>query len=109
MLQVAPGGTIALADLPVDHQRLYRAAADDPEAFTEISCYCGCEAFLDHRHLYDCFVRPSGSWERHATGCAVCLAEAEQVLEGRAGDVPIDEIGRQIDATFGGITDSTDT
>lgn len=108
MLQVAPDGTIALADLPADHQRLYKAAVDDPEAFTQVRCYCGCETFLDHRYLYDCFVRPDGGWERHATGCAVCLAEAQQVLDLRADSVPIDEIATHIDLRFGGITEPTD-
>lgn len=109
MIEVAPGGEIALADLPADHQALYEAAAGDPEAFTEVRCYCGCESFLGHEDLYACFVRPDGQWERHATGCAVCLNEAEQVIEDREHDVPIDEIVARIDDRFGGITADTTT
>jgi hypothetical protein len=104
MLSVAPGGTIALASLPADHQELYRAAAADPEAFEAVACYCGCESFLDHRHLGDCFVRADGGWERHATGCAVCLAEARELIDLRATDTPIDEISARIDARYGAIT-----
>lgn len=105
MMQVAPGGEVTLASLPADHQALYTAAHDDPAAFSEVACWCGCEAFLDHRHLLDCFVRPDGTWERHATGCAVCLAEARDVIELRDEDVPVAEIIRRIDRRYGGITD----
>lgn len=104
MLRVAPGGEVALADLPQEHQVLYQAAAGDPDAFTEVRCYCGCESFLDHADLLECFVRPAGGWEAHATGCAVCLAEAEQVLDLRDEGVPIDGITRRIDDQYGDIT-----
>jgi hypothetical protein len=104
MLDVAPGGVVTLDVLPHDHQGLYRAAAADPEAFSAVACYCGCEAFLDHRHLLDCFVRPDGGWERHATGCGVCLGEARDVRDMRADGVPLDEIVRRIDDGYGAIT-----
>lgn len=109
MLAVSPGGAVELASLPADQQVTYRAAADDPEAFSEVRCYCGCESFLGHEDLAACFVRPDGRWERHATGCAVCLNEAEQVIEDRERDVPIDEIVARIDDRFGGITGDTTT
>ena len=107
MLQVAPGGEVALSSLPAEHQVVYRAAAADPDAMTKVRCYCGCEGFLAHRHLLDCFVRPDGGWERHATGCAVCLAEAEEVLGMRADGVGLDEIIQRIDRRYGGITAPT--
>lgn len=107
MLQVAPGGEVEFASLPAEHQVLYEAAAADREAFTQVRCYCGCEDFLAHRHLLDCFERPEGGWELHATGCAVCLAEAEEVAEQRAAGTPMDEIIRRIDNRYGGITATT--
>lgn len=107
VLAVAPGGTVSLASLPAEHQVLYRAAADDPDGFEAVACHCGCEAFLDHRHLLDCFERPDGGWERHATGCAVCLAEARDVIGMRATGTPIDEIARRIDDRYGAITAPT--
>jgi hypothetical protein len=107
MLQLAPGGEVTLTSLPADHQVVYEAAAADEEAMTQVRCYCGCEGFLDHRHLLDCFVRPDGGWERHATGCTVCLAEAEEVLDLRARGVGLDEIVERIDRRYGGITSPT--
>lgn len=107
MMAVAPGGTVELASLPAVHQELYLAAAADPDGFESVHCYCGCEAFLDHRHLLDCFVRPDGSWERHATGCAVCLAEARDVIDLRSDGTPIGEIVQHIDDRYGAITAPT--
>lgn len=107
MLQVSPGGEVELASLPAEHQVLYEAAVADQRAFTQVRCYCGCEDFLAHRHLLDCFERPEGGWERHATGCAVCLAEAEEVVEQRAAGTPMDEIIRRIDNRYGGIAATT--
>lgn len=107
MLAVSPGGTVELASLPAVQQELYRAAASDPAGFEAVRCHCGCEAFLDHRHLLDCFVRPDGSWERHATGCGVCLAEARDVIDLRSDGTPISEIVRHIDDRYGAITAPT--
>jgi hypothetical protein len=107
MLAVAPGGTVDLASLPIVQRELYLAAAADNAGFEAVSCYCGCEAFLDHRHLLDCFVRPDGGWERHATGCAVCLAEARDVIDLRSHRTPISEIVRHINDRYGAITAPT--
>lgn len=108
MLAVSPGGEVRLAELEPDLQELYHAVAADEGAIAEVRCYCGCEAMLDHRSLLDCFVRPDGGWERHAVGCGVCQAEAEQVLAARAAGTPIDQIIDDIDATYGMITEGAD-
>lgn len=107
MMQVAPGGEVTLASLPGEHQVVYEAAAADEEAMTQVRCYCGCESFLDHRQLLDCFVRSDGGWEQHATGCAVCIAEAEEVLEMRANGDDLDQIIERIDRRYSGITAPT--
>lgn len=105
MLAVAPGGIVELDSLPEGHQQMYRAAAADPAAFAAVTCYCGCEQFLDHKHLLDCFVRPNdGAWERHATGCAVCMLQARDVVSMRADNRSLDDIIRQIDDRYSAIT-----
>jgi hypothetical protein len=108
-MEVAPGGEVELASLPADHRHLYEAAADDEDAFSAVRCYCGCEAFLGHATLLECFVRPQGGWERHATGCAVCLGEARDVVKDRQDGLPLDEIVDRIDRRYGGITQPATT
>lgn len=52
-------------------------AADHQSAYRAIPCYCGCEEFLGHHNLYDCFVRSDGKgWDAHAAGCGVCIGES---------------------------------
>ena len=72
-------GVIDLADVPAETAVFYRYAASHREIFEDIPCFCGCMEFVDHRHLYDCFVRPDGQWEAHASGCGVCLGEAATI------------------------------
>lgn len=103
MLAVAPGGSVELSELPDEHVVLYEAARADTETFAQVPCYCGCEDFLAHRHLLDCFVTPDGGWERHATGCGVCLGEAQDVLADQAEGRPLAEILDRIDAKYGAI------
>lgn len=56
----------------------YTAANDQSDLYAEIPCYCGCEEFLAHRHLLDCFVRSDGAgWDAHASTCGVCIAESD--------------------------------
>ena len=55
----------------------YRYAAAHAEAYREIPCWCGCQQYLGHGNLEDCFVRRDGrGWEAHAAGCGVCNGEA---------------------------------
>jgi len=79
MIEVAPGGVIDPSDVPEKVAVLYLGAHAHADVYEQIPCFCGCEAMLGHRHLLDCFARPDGSWEAHATGCGVCLGEATQV------------------------------
>lgn len=73
--------TVSLAALPTETAAMYRYAADHAEQFTQIPCYCGCDRSLGHRNLEDCFVTANGSWDAHASGCAVCTLEASSAQE----------------------------
>jgi hypothetical protein len=73
-IDTAPLDLATVADPIAVH---YRAAEADPVTYREVPCYCGCEEFLGHRHLYDCFVRADGrGWDTHAAGCGICIAES---------------------------------
>lgn len=74
-----------LATVPSEIAGHYGFAREHGEAYAEIPCYCGCEGFLHHRNLHDCFVRSDGKgWDAHAAGCGVCIGEsttARRLLE----------------------------
>lgn len=100
----APAGaspTVQLADLPDATADVYRYAADHANHFTEIPCYCGCERSLEHRNLEDCFVNAAGQWDAHASGCAVCTAEAIAAQEQLDAGVAISEVRQSIVDRFG--------
>jgi hypothetical protein len=60
----------------------YHASKADPGTYRQVPCFCGCEEFLGHRNLYDCFVRADGeSWDAHASGCGICIAESISVQD----------------------------
>jgi hypothetical protein len=75
-MAVAPGGTIRLSEMMPMVAEHYRYAAANPRIYEQVPCFCGCESMLAHRFLLDCFVRPEGGWERHASGCAICTEES---------------------------------
>lgn len=88
----------------------YRTAEHAPEMFAAVPCYCGCEEFLGHRHLLDCFVRPDGAgWEAHAAGCGVCLGEADTVAAVLADGGTAMDARRTVVQRFGGTPPTTPT
>lgn len=91
---------LALASVSPDIAGHYHAATELADVYREIPCYCGCEEFLGHRDLYDCFVRADGQgWDAHAAGCGVCIAESTLARDltdagTPAGDIPAAVIDR---------------
>ena len=80
----------------------YRYAKAHITEYQQIPCWCGCQQFLAHRNLADCFVRADGKgWEAHAAGCGVCNGEAaiaERMLgEGRTAS----DVKTAVDTQFG--------
>lgn len=60
----------------------YLHAAEHPDVYQQVPCYCGCASFADHANLSDCFVRPdTGAWDPHAAGCGICQEEAAVVRQ----------------------------
>jgi hypothetical protein len=81
----------------------YRFAADHPAPYRHVPCFCGCQAMLGHKSLFDCFVRPDGAWEVHASGCAVCMDESIQLRTLLARGASVDRIHDAIVARYGGL------
>jgi hypothetical protein len=107
MMDVAPGGELAFEDIPEQQRAQYLAAAADAETFAAVRCYCGCEGFLDHENLLRCFVRDDGAWERHATGCGICLAQADMVVDLRERGWSVTEVVEAVDDHYATILPTT--
>ncbi len=56
----------------------YIYAAQNPDMVTYLACYCGCagmqhsDRLLSHKSLKDCYLKPDGSYEPHASECKLC-------------------------------------
>jgi hypothetical protein len=81
----------------------YEYALAHPEVLQYIPCYCGCEP-LGHTSNLACYVRREAndgiSLDPHGSGCKICvditLAVKAQMNQG----LPLDQIRKNIDATF---------
>ncbi|MEE8422267.1 MAG: PCYCGC motif-containing (lipo)protein [Dehalococcoidia bacterium] len=91
----APGQNTSVAER-------YLFVAGHRDVISELPCYCGCMQSAGHDSLFDCYYDDAGTYDPHAAGCGVCLAEVDiaEALLARGASVP--EIRASIDATFGG-------
>lgn len=93
---------LELATLTEDVAALYRFADAHQAELVEVPCFCGCEEFLAHESLYDCFVRADGAgYDSHAAGCGVCLGEATVASDLLAAGTPPGEVAQRIIEQFG--------
>jgi len=100
----APGAAppLELASVTDDIARLYRYAEGHRTDFSAIPCFCGCEDFLGHENLYDCFIRSDGAgYDSHAAGCGVCIGEAAVASRLLDADTPATEVADRIVEQFG--------
>ncbi len=56
----------------------YIFAVQNQDKVMYLACYCGCagmqhsDKLLSHRSLKDCYIKPDGSYEPHASECKLC-------------------------------------
>ncbi|HEY9204614.1 MAG TPA: PCYCGC motif-containing (lipo)protein [Candidatus Methanoperedens sp.] len=56
----------------------YIYATQNPDKVMYLACYCGCagmqhsDKLLSHKSLKDCYIKPDGSYEPHASECKLC-------------------------------------
>jgi len=102
-VQAAPAAAgFSLDGMPMDMVTHYGLARANPDVYSQIACYCGCQNMLGHRNLEDCFVTPDGAWESHASGCQVCIDESQMVMRMMDGGMGPQMMSARIDARFGG-------
>ncbi len=56
----------------------YIFAVQNQDTVMYLVCYCGCagmqhsDKLLSHKSLKDCYIKPDGSYEPHASECKLC-------------------------------------
>ena len=108
--RAAPAGAapLELASVSEAIAGHYHAAEDLADTYRQVPCFCGCEEFLGHRDLYDCFVRADGAgWEAHAAGCGVCIAESTTVQDLHAAGTEPAAVSAAIVDRYGVTTPTT--
>ena len=56
----------------------YIFAVQNQDLVMYLACYCGCagmqhsDKLLSHKSLKDCYIKPDGSYEPHASECKLC-------------------------------------
>jgi hypothetical protein len=89
--------------------KAYRIAVRNGDLLRKLPCYCNCAISLGHRSLYDCFLNADGTFNDHASGCAVCDMEAADTATWKAEGKSVQQIRRLIDTTYGHYGEGTKT
>ncbi|KCZ72402.1 hypothetical protein ANME2D_00829 [Candidatus Methanoperedens nitroreducens] len=80
-----------------------------------LACYCGCagmqhsDKLLKHGSLKDCYIRPDGSFEPHASECKLCndiTLEAKELID---KGYSLKDVRKIIDDEYSGRGVGTDT
>ncbi|MCL5027032.1 MAG: PCYCGC domain-containing protein [Chloroflexi bacterium] len=87
----------------------YRIAVRMPEVLEKMPCYCGCGKTNNHHSLKECFIKPDGSYDDHASGCDVCVKEAVDVDNWHRQGKSLAEVRRLLDAKYRDYGQPTDT
>lgn len=90
--------------------------ASDPNnrlTMRSMKCYCGCDAGLDHKSIFYCYVEkllPESKvvYSDHALNCLICQSEVWDAQKWQTEGNGPEEISRLIDLNYGGVG-STDT
>lgn len=102
-----PSG-FALEGLPDKVLHNYQFVESEPQLAARIPCYCGCYS-LGHSNLLDCYIRPEGGYEQHASGCGICGMEADDIERMLGAGQSADAIRASIDAEYSSYGKPTNT
>lgn len=88
----------------------YRTAVQKRDLLARLPCYCGCVALPEepHRSLADCFLNEDGSYDPHASGCAICLDITRDAAIWSAEGRSLAEVRSLVEEKYGDAGPSTD-
>ncbi len=93
----------------------YIFALQNQDKVMYLACYCGCagmqhsEKLIQHKSLKDCYIKPDGSYEPHASECKLCN---DITLEARGllmKGYSLKEVRKIIDGKYSGRGAGTET
>ncbi len=96
-------------------EEAYTFAAQNQDKVMYIACYCGCanmqhsDKLLQHNSLKDCYIRPDGSFEPHASACKICNDITLEVKELLGKGYSLKEVRKAIDEKYSGRGVGTNT
>lgn len=75
---------VEVKEAPKAVQESYQFAVANPDALTDIPCYCGCGS-MGHTSNYACYVESVDSdgtinYESHSLGCSICVDITQDVM-----------------------------
>ncbi len=93
----------------------YIFAAQNQDKLMYLACYCGCagmqhsDVLLSHKSLKECYIKPDGSYEPHASECRLCndiTLEARDLL---MTGYSLKDVRKKIDDEYSGRGVGTNT
>jgi hypothetical protein len=88
----------------------YQAAVANQDLFMKMPCYCGCGMHATaHHNLKECFIKPDGTYESHASACQTCVNIAADVMTLKGQGLSTKDIRQNVDAKYSKYGPSTDT
>lgn len=111
----AGNGLPDFAQKTVRVEEAYIFAMENQELVMYISCYCGCanmqhsDNLIEHKSLKECYIKPGGSFEPHASSCKLCNDITLEVKELIGQDYSLKESRIIIDEKYSGRGVGTDT
>ncbi len=93
----------------------YIFAVQNQDSLKYLACYCGCagmqhsDVLLSHKSLKECYIKPDGSYEPHASECKLCndiTLEARYLL---MTGYSLKDVRKKIDDEYSGRGAGTNT
>ena len=101
--------TVDPPQLSAETAARYQFIAANQELAARLPCYCGCGETDGHASLRDCFLTERDAYNVHASGCAVCLGEAQDAEAFLADGLDLEAIRNRIVERWAAIGPPTPT
>ncbi len=93
----------------------YIFAVQNQDKVMYLACYCGCagmqhsDKLLSHKSLKDCYIKPDGSYEPHASECKLCNDITLEARDMLMNGYSLKDVRKTIDDEYSGRGIGTNT